>query len=214
MTMSATAELSPRERRHQRTHQAILDTARRIIAQKGIDGLSMRAIANAIDYSPAGLYEYFGSKEEIVAAVCQQGHARLTQTMGRADTSLPPDEYLIEIGLAYIDFAVRNPDHFRLMFNDSAVGMPHGVSPENVLAKMQDQDSSFGVLLRAIQRGIDEGVFATRPGYNTLEMAHTAWSLVHGMAMLRIGNLSNFPMDFSSVEREGLRLLNVALKTG
>lgn len=214
MTMSATAELSPRERRHQRTHQAILDTARRIIAEKGIDGLSMRAIANAIDYSPAGLYEYFGSKEEIVTAVCQQGHTRLTQTMGRADTSLPPDEYLIEIGLAYIDFAVRNPDHFRLMFNSPETSIPNGVSPEHVLAEMHDQDSSFGVLLRAIQRGIDEGLFQTRPGYNTLEMAHTAWSLVHGMAMLRIGNLSNFPMDFALIEREGLRLLNVALQSG
>ena len=43
-------------------------------------------------------------------------------------------------------------------------------------------------------------------------MAHTAWSLVHGMAMLRIGNLANFPMDFAAVEREGLRLLNQALQ--
>ncbi len=205
-------ELSTRERRHLRTHQAILDAARQIISRKGIDALSMRAIAKAIDYSPAGLYEYFGSKEEIISAVCRQGHARLTETMRRADASLPPAEHLMEVGLAYIDFAVRNPDHFRLMFDEPLLAIPTGVSQEDVLAQISDEESSFGLLLRAIQRGIDEGVFKTQPGYGLLEMAHTAWSLVHGMAMLRIGNLANFPMDFAAVEREGLRRLNLALQ--
>ena len=50
-----------------RTQQAILDAARAIIHEQGPDKLSMRAIADRIDYSPAGLYEYYGSKEEIIA---------------------------------------------------------------------------------------------------------------------------------------------------
>ena len=58
---------TPRERRAQRTRDAILEAARQIIGKDGIDGLSTRGIADAIDYSPAGLYEYFGSKEEIIA---------------------------------------------------------------------------------------------------------------------------------------------------
>ncbi|NJN55580.1 MAG: helix-turn-helix transcriptional regulator, partial [Anaerolineae bacterium] len=57
-------ELTPRERRHLRTKDAILDAARLIIKEQGADALSIRAIAEQIDYSPAGLYEYFGSKEE------------------------------------------------------------------------------------------------------------------------------------------------------
>lgn len=53
--------LTPRERRAQRTRDAILEAARGIISKKGVEALSIRSIADAIDYSPAGLYEYFGS---------------------------------------------------------------------------------------------------------------------------------------------------------
>ena len=60
---------APRTKRHLRTKQAILDAARQIIAEEGPAALSMRALADRIDYSAAGLYEYFGSKEEIIAAV-------------------------------------------------------------------------------------------------------------------------------------------------
>ena len=207
-------ELSTRERRHLRTHQAILDAARRIISEKGIDGLSMRAIARKIEYSPAGLYEYFGSKDEIVAAVCAEGNERLTSYMKRVDPTLSLHDYLMGIGAAYIEFAVRNPDHFTLMFNT-----PNSLVTESpisdtrsadIMEKMADEDSSFGVLLRAIQRGIDEGVFQTAPGYGTLEMAHTAWSLVHGMATLRIGTLRDLPLDFAAMETEGLERIGLA----
>ena len=109
-------ELTPRQRRHLRTKDAILDAARQIISEDGIASLSMRGLADRIDYSAAGLYEYFGSKDEIITAVCLQGDKRLRQNMGRVDKALPPMNYLIEIGLAYIDFAVTNPDHFMLMF--------------------------------------------------------------------------------------------------
>ena len=90
-----TEELSPRERRHQRTQQAILDAALEIIHEKGVDGLSIRAIADKIDYSPAGLYEYYGSKEEIIAALCMQGLERFGRHLASVDRSLPTEEYMI-----------------------------------------------------------------------------------------------------------------------
>ena len=121
-------ESSPRERRHEKTRQAILDAARKIIATEGTEALSMRAIAQRIDYSPAGLYEYFDSKEEIIGAVCAQGHRRLTEYMQRADPDLPPGELLLQLGLAYVDFAVRNPDFFLLMFTNPNTGVAPGVN--------------------------------------------------------------------------------------
>ena len=209
-----TGNLSPRARRHQRTHDAILDAARQIINEQGTDGLSMRAIAKAIDYSPAGLYEYFGSKDEIISAVCMVGHRRLSEYMQRADQSLPAREYLMEVGLAYIDFAVRNPDFFNLMFSSPTTGVPAELSPSEAIAEMTVEGSSFGLLLTAIQRGIDQGVFITKPGYELLEMAFSAWSIVHGMALLRIGHLANFPMNFAPVEREALRRFGLGLGQG
>jgi AcrR family transcriptional regulator len=204
-------ESSPRERRHEKTRQAILEAARKIIATEGQEALSMRAIAQRIDYSAAGLYEYFDSKEAIVAAVCEQGHRRLTEYMLRADPDLPPDELLLEYGLAYIDFAVRNPDFFLLMFTSPNTGVPAGAGAAEMAAALHEEGSSFPLLLGAIQRGIETGVFKPRPGFDALAMAFIAWSMVHGVAMLRIGHLRHFPGDFAAVEREALRRIGAGL---
>lgn len=191
-------KLTPRQRRHLRTKDAILDAARQIIANEGSDNLSMRAIAKRIDYSPAGLYEYFGSKDEIISAVCMQGEERLYQRMAIVDDTLPPMEYLIEIGLAYIDFALNNADHFKLMFAS-------GIQPPEELESDFNEKSSFFVLVKAIQRGIDTGVFMTRDGFELMDMAYLAWSIVHGISALRITQLSLIPYDFGRADREVLK---------
>ncbi|MCB0147914.1 MAG: TetR/AcrR family transcriptional regulator, partial [Caldilineaceae bacterium] len=81
---------TPRTKRRLRTKQAILDAARAIIVEDGLPALSMRTLADRIDYSPAGLYEYFGGKEEIVAAVCDEGQHYLFEAMDQVDKSLAP----------------------------------------------------------------------------------------------------------------------------
>ena len=204
-------ESSPRERRHEKTRQAILDAARKIIATEGTEALSMRAIAQHIDYSPAGLYEYFDSKEEIIGAVCAQGHGRLTEYMQRADPDLPPGELLLQLGLAYVDFAVRNPDFFLLMFTSLNTGVASGATSDQAIMDLQREGSSFPLLLRAIQRGVEEGVFKPRSGYGVFEMAFTTWAMVHGIAMLRIGHLRHYPGDFNAMELESLRRIGAGL---
>ena len=191
----------PRERRFQRTKQAILDAALAIIREEGPAALSMRALADRIDYSAAGLYEYFGGKDAIIAEVCAQGQARLASHMEQADANLPVVDYLYEIGAAYIRFALENPDHFLLMFT-AAPGSPDGdLSPQKLL----EGDSSFHILLSAIRRGIEEGVFPVRPGFGLMEMAYAAWATVHGIAMLRVTSLRGYPLDFEAADRETLR---------
>lgn len=205
-------QLSPRERRALRTREAILDAARHIVNKQGLDALSIRAIADAIDYSPAGLYEYFGSKEEIILAVVEQGFERFTRALERADATLPAHEHLKAAGMAYIEFAVRNPDFFLLMFTTAPLSDLYEAqwksicSMENAAEKLQEEPS-FGVLYRAVARCVAEGVFQTRPDYGTFEMALTTWAHVHGIAMLRVTHFRNLPTDFSAVDQAGLDAL-------
>jgi AcrR family transcriptional regulator len=189
-----------RDRRFRRNKQAILDAALEIIREAGPAALSMRALGERSDYSAAGLYEYFGGKDEIIAAVCEQGNERLTAHMRRADPSLPVADYLYEIGIAYIRFALENPDYFLLMFTVVPPRPTGALSPQEML----EGDSSFHILLRAIRRGIDEGVFRARPGFGLMEMAYAAWATVHGIAMLRVTSLRGYPMDFDGADREAL----------
>ena len=182
--------LKPHERRHLRTKEAILDAARRLLAEKGVNGVSLRAIAREIDYSPAGLYEYFDSKEDIIYAVNSQGHERLAGEMKRVDKDLPGPEYIRGLGQAYIRFARTNPDHFMLMFTTA----PNG----NQLEQFMDEQSSFPILVSAIQKCIDEGIFALHPA-GLYAMTLIFWTSVHGLAMLELTQLKDSGIDFDAI---------------
>lgn len=198
-------DLTPRERRHQRTQHAIIEAARQIIRESGVDSLSIRAIAERIDYSPAGLYEYFGSKEEIIAAVCAQNFERFAKRLAQVDQHLTPTEYMLELGLAYIDFAVHNADSFLLMFTTFPLLQrdAHSALPGNDENSPTDNDA-FALLVHGVQRCIDAGIYRTTPGFGALEMAYASWTQVHGMAMLRITNGAMLPFDYTTLEREAL----------
>jgi AcrR family transcriptional regulator len=195
-------DLSPRERRHQRTQQAILTAARSILAESGADKLSIRAIADRIDYSPAGLYEYYGSKEEIIGALTREGHLTLKRYMEQVPFTLAPADYLVEIGIAYIQFAVQNPDYFLLIFTSpSARPSAESETSSAVSMELDEEATSFPLLLRGVQRGVEAGVVRYLPGQSLLETAYAFWTIVHGAAMLRISQFTHFQIDFDQTDR-------------
>lgn len=195
-------ELSPRERRYQRTQKAILDAALAIVTKEGADKLSIRAIADRIDYSPAGLYEYYGSKEEIIGALCWEGHRTLKRYMQRVPFNMPPDEYMVEIGLAYISFAIQNPDYFMLIFTAPIARPDHDIPGEQVPSeKMMAEDSSFPLLVNGVARAAEAGIIRLLPELGILETAYAFWAIVHGAAMLRVGHLNYIPGDFAAADK-------------
>jgi AcrR family transcriptional regulator len=195
-------ELSPRERRYQRTQQAILTAARSLLAEGGEEKLSIRAIADRIDYSPAGLYEYYGSKEEIIAALCREGHRTLKRYMAQVPQTLPPGEYIVELGTAYIQFALQNPDYFLLIFTTlSSRHDPDVEALAEIPVEMVGEDSSFPLLLTAVERAVHEGTIQFLKDSSLFETAYAFWAVVHGAAMLRVTNLKGLKVDFDRVDR-------------
>lgn len=189
---------TPRTKRHQRTKQAILDAAVALIAEQGTTAVSMRALAERIEYSPAGLYEYFASKEEILAAVCEEGQRFLYEAMSQADPTQPPAEYVYQLGRAYIQFALHHPDHFLLMFSTPVVTQAD-------VDHSAEEDSAYALLVQAITWGVEQEVFVTRPQFGVVEMTYAAWTLVHGMAMLRVTHLRHYPADLDTADDQALR---------
>lgn len=199
MTEESSAE-TPRERRHERTRDAIINTARKLIVEKGVDRLSLREIARRIDYSPAGLYEYFGSKDEIIDAVCQESFDGLSRAFSLIDESLPLETYLLELGVAYIDFARHHPDDFMLMFSRIESGLEHPPQQDEL-----QQDNSFAYLYNAVSRGVNSGEIVTHEMQDAMEITYALWSLVHGMATLQISFLTSMTYDFEAVDRRALQ---------
>lgn len=206
-------QLTTRERRHQRTQQAILDGALEIIHEKGVEALSMRAIADKIDYSAAGLYEYYGSKEEIILALCMQGFQRFASYLGGVDKTLPIQEYMSEMGLAYIEFALQNTDFFLLMFTTAPMRLPTFANPPvpDPLEHLTEDDA-FTILVRGIERCIQEGVFRPQPGYGVLEMARTVWAMTHGIAMLQLTLMQKIPFEKEAM-RTALKVMFNGMKS-
>ena len=199
---------TPRERRHQRTRDSIMNAAIALIRENGADKLSLRQVAKRIDYSPAGLYEYFGSKDELIDAVQQECGGRLGRYLRGVSTDLPLEDYFVEIGLAYVQFARENPEMFTLMFNSQS-GPTELVTEETL-----HEDDAFTIAYRAVQAAIDANQITTHDGYNTLEIAYNLWAFVHGMAVLQVTHLSSFPLDFVQADRHGLRAFVRGLAIG
>lgn len=203
-------DATPRERRSERTRQEILQAALALVIEKGLHKLSLREIARRVDYSPAGLYEYFASKDAIVEALVCDASERFFQHLNRVSKTLPVEDYLLELGLAYIEFAHLNPDHFMLMFTH------HQALPVVSLADFAPSADSnaYGLLMDGVQRALDSGVIQSRPGYDKVGITYSLWSLVHGLAILQATYLRQFKWDFASSDRHAISTFIEGLRKG
>ncbi len=105
-----------KNRQKQALRERILDAARRIVMREGFAALSMRKIADAIEYSPATLYLHFASRDEIAQALCAEGYAQLLETFVPLAQIADPAERLKALGRAYVAFGVAHPETYRLIF--------------------------------------------------------------------------------------------------
>jgi AcrR family transcriptional regulator len=182
MTTSAisTASLARRERQRQETRQAILDAARELFVRDGVDATTMRAIAGKIGYTPTAIYHHFRDKDALLVELCMTDFARLGQAMHKIGRIEEPVERLRRMGMAYTDFALDNPSHYRFMFMTS-MKQPLLDSDGNVVAA-PDEDA-YGFLLATVQEGIEKGRY--RPELNDApELAQMFWGGIHGIISL------------------------------
>jgi AcrR family transcriptional regulator len=190
----------PRERRQKRTRQAILDTALELIIENGADKLSLREIARRIDYSPAGLYEYFGSKDEIVETLCILGNEQLAKHLNTVKPDVSHQQRLIEMGLAYVRFARENPQLFKLLFTRFTPSVNEMPASANEL----DVHDSYGIVFREVEAAISDAVIQTQENYGTSEITYSVWALVHGLAVLQTTYLNDMRFDFENADRHAI----------
>lgn len=102
-----------REKEIEAMKELIISTAKEIIAREGFDNLSIRKIANKIEYSPSIIYHYFKDKEEIVNIVMRRGYMKIVNAVYAADMeNLAPRERLKRMTINYIEEALKMPDEF------------------------------------------------------------------------------------------------------
>ena len=199
-------EPTPRERRHQKTKQAILQAAQDIIAEKGVNGLSLREIAQRIDYSPAGLYEYFNNKDDIIMAVCVEEFAQFSAYLDRVPPNLSPAERIIQLGQAYLDFSRNNPERFLFIF--TTVPFDKG-SITNLTA----ENTPYNILREAVQAYVEAEKIVLPAEYTIDDVTYIFWAKVHGMAMLQQTVFCQNERDIGSIHRWAFEIFEKGLKT-
>ena len=173
-----------REKAREEMRTAILDTARRLVADEGANNLSMRAIARELGYSPAALYEYFPGKEDIFCALYLEGAEGLAGRMRAALEALPEHaasaERLAALGQAYRRFALEQPELYRLAFGSGTADYEPGDQ------EMASGKEAFQILTATAKAGVDDGTFKqVAPDL----LAMTCWATVHGFVMLELNGM-------------------------
>lgn len=196
---------SSAEERRRETRQKILDVTLRMIRERGLDKVSWRGIARAVDYSPAGLYEYFDNKDHIVAALAEEGLARLDRALSDVGMNRSPEVRLVGLGEAYIRYAHEHPGYFHLVFS---------ALPSERRSREQPPAGAYRKVFDVMEEGVREGLFRDGEGRDAEVMAYGFWSLVHGMASLQTSALRGFEADFAQADREAMDCFIRGLRQG
>ena len=141
-----------REREKEEIRHKILDAARELFAAEGYEKVTMRRIAEAIEYSPTTIYLHFEDKDDLVRALCHADFGSLLEAMRLAPVSSDPVEAIRQLGRAYCAFALQHPNQYRFMFMTP-------VGKEEKLEERQPRRSPFAHLLDAVKRAAAAGRF-------------------------------------------------------
>ena len=174
-----------RTREKEQLRRQILSAARELFVNEGYESISMRKIANKIEYSPTTIYLYFEDKADLLDSVCKETLLDLLNTLERLkeDTS-DPVEALRKSGRAYVEFGLKYPQDYKLTFVirpqfQKGLGLQQGSVGERV----------FNYLRAMVSECIRRKAFR-RVDVETTGQA--LWSAVHGVTLLLI-DFSDFP---------------------
>jgi AcrR family transcriptional regulator len=160
---------------HGHLQEALLRTAIELIAEVGPAGFTLREVARRAGVSHNAPYRHFPVREDLLAAVAAQGFRELTQAM--LDAAKQQSKALGRLkraGVAYVEFALRRPQHFTVMFDAP-------ISKHQTPEFAEAADQAFGVLVSLVKSCQEE---RRLPSGAPRQVALLAWSIVHGIAKL------------------------------
>lgn len=157
----------------------ILDAAMKLFLEVGYEHVTLRKIAEAIEYSPGTVYLYFKDKNEIFYALQTMAFHLFYQNQSAVMSAIAnPKERLLKLGEAYLEFALNNPEHYDLMFIMNAP----------MACVSEDEDwvegpKTFEFLVQVVSECMEAGEL---PKGDPLVAAMAFWGEVHGLAALSI----------------------------
>ncbi|MFL6244736.1 MAG: TetR/AcrR family transcriptional regulator [Thermoanaerobaculia bacterium] len=182
-----------REREREEIRTRILDAARELFANEGVESVTMRRIADRIEYSPTAIYFHFRDKDALLAELCDCDFRAFAQEFIAIAQIADPVERLRAAGQAYVSFGLKNPSHYRLMF------MTPKTTEASTLAKGNPEEDAYAFLKLIVVELMEKGRF--RDDLTDIDLAaQVIWSAVHGLVSLEIAKCKDEWVEWRPVE--------------
>jgi AcrR family transcriptional regulator len=194
------------EREREAVARAILDAARDLFVAEGYQNVSIRKIAEKIEYSPAAIYSYFPSKDDIFLALAEEGFRMLFAPGGEMEIADPIAKIRAGFWRLYT-FSKEHPEHFALMFLDRSV--PPISKDWQRFGFVKEMK---GLMSAHIQKVIDQGLLP--PDTKADAVFRILAAAIHGVAVMRLCGRLNPNDDADALARDTLEAALTGLRTG
>ena len=169
-----------KEREKLEMRDIILKAATEMFLKDGYDNISLRAIATQIEYSVGTIYLYFKDKAEVVHALKQQGYEKMNKLFGKLKENDDKVLFLKELGKTYIEFGLKNPEYYELMF---IMTKPMEYDNNDERYKLGQGRVAFSFLLSLVENLIaQKKIRFSDPNIAALAI----WSFLHGLISLHL----------------------------
>ena len=172
--------LERKEKQREEIRKMILEASMQLFVKEGFENVSIRKIADLIEYSPTTLYIYFKDKNEILFHLCEMGFEQMIASNLALVQIESPIDRLYLLGENYINFGLENPEYYDLMFIQNA---PMKTIREQNLGHWPNGDIALETLKLIIQECMDKKLIPTGD-VATISMA--VWAVAHGLVSLAI----------------------------
>lgn len=166
------------QRLKEETRNSILEAAYKIVKEEGWQALSMRKIADEIEYTAPIIYEYFSNKEAILAELNKKGYLYLAKEMQEArDKHELPADQLEAMWMAYWNFAFKKKELYQLMF---------GVSMNCCIGQKVPEAEAPAKLVNDVIKQLMAGKNVSET--EVCRKYYTFWSVIHGLISINLVN--------------------------
>ena len=197
--------MGPRERREREREEIrtrILDAARDLFAAEGYEAVTMRKIADRIEYSATAIYFHFRDKETLLKELCETDFRSLSQEFAAVARIGDPIDRLKAVGLAYFRFGINYPNHYRLMF------MTPRPPVASEIHKGNPEEDAYALVKSIVAQALAEKRF--RKEYHDVELiSQTVWAGVHGVVSLHIAKATEPWIEWSPLEKRAKVMIDV-----
>jgi AcrR family transcriptional regulator len=191
-----------RDRERQQLKQAILAAAREVAAREGWQAVTIRRVAERIEYSPPTIYEHFASKEAILHALIREGFQLLLDEVLATNVGDAADR-IIGIARAYWEFAWKYPELYQVMHGLGGVPFCADETAEAAGGPLAEAEAVFEATVQGVR---DLPHLAQASEAELDDLVHVIWATLHGLVSLTMAG------RIKGGQEQGLRLVDRAMR--